>query len=593
MEKPRYNPFNLALKPAFVARLVEWLLGFSRLKAIYGSSVPNCPPAIFCQHVLDALDSKLEVSDEHASLHKLPPEGKPLLIVANHPLGGLEGVALSKLLLEHRSDLKVVTNQLLTKIPELAPIFIGVDILSKQADRKNLKSIREASTHLSNGGALLLFPAGKVAAKLQDGQSVDHPWNKFAGRLIRKAKADCLPIWVNSKNSSFFYKVAKFATLRTLMLPRELANKQGQNLSVLVGSLLPHKSFRFLSSDRDITDFLKLTVELLAPRFEAVTDIKSRFEVIDQAGNDPNDVQNKLDQLTDRIYYQKDNFQVYICDYSELGIIMNEIGRAREVTFRAAGEGTGNAIDVDQFDPHYRHLFVWDSEAKTIVGGYRVGHVKEIIQRHGIDALYGRTLYKFDEAYIETIGNPLEMGRSFIKREYQRHPLALDLLWKGIGRYVAKYPEFHTLFGAVSISNDHSKMARALIAESMIASFRAQQCYLDGVAPMVPLIVKGQRWTESMLQKFNHVSLINNLVGQCDPGRSLPTLLRHYLSLNGKFVCFSVNEVFNNSLDGLILVDLRETPSKYLNRYFGKEGAQNFLKKWGRLADKDSRRVAS
>jgi hypothetical protein len=256
------------------------------------------------------------------------------------------------------------------------------------------------------------------------------------------------------------------------------------------------------------------------------------------------------------------------------------IGIAREVTFSAAGEGTGNRVDTDRFDPHYLHLFIWDRKASRVVGGYRIGRVDEIVEQQGLDGLYSRTLFDFDEHYLNKIGKCLEMGRSFVHPDYQRLPQTLDLLWRGIGLYVAKNPEYHTLFGAVSISNEHSDLARALISECMLESFCAEQRFLEDVKPLVPLKVSGKIWTDAMLASLNHVSMVNKLIGRCDPGKALPTLLRHYLSLNGKFVCFSINEVFNDSLDGLILVDLRKTPSKYLKRYLSKEGAANFLAKW-------------
>ena len=177
------------------------------------------------------------------------------------------------------------------------------------------------------------------------------------------------------------------------------------------------------------------------------------------------------------------------------------------------------------------------------------------------------------------------MGRSFVHPDYQRLPQTLDLLWRGIGLYVAKNPEYHTLFGAVSISKEHSDLARALISECMLESFCAEQRFLDDVKPLVPLKVSGKIWTNAMLASLNHVSMVNKLIGRCDPGKALPTLLRHYLSLNGKFVCFSINEVFNDSLDGLILVDLRKTPVKYLKRYLSKQGAADFLAKWNVLLE--------
>ena len=89
-----------------------------------------------------------------------------------------------------------------------------------------------------------------------------------------------------------------------------------------------------------------------------------------------------------------------------------------------------------------------------------------------------------------------------------------------------------------------------------------------------------------MLASLSHVSVINKLIGRCDAGKALPMLLRHYLSFNGRFVCFSINKVFNDSLDGLIIVDMRETPQKYLDRYLGKEGARNCQAIWQLAQDK-------
>lgn len=277
---------------------------------------------------------------------------------------------------------------------------------------------------------------------------------------------------------------------------------------------------------------------------------------------------------------ERRELQVYCAPYDRLGPIMREIGINRELTFRAAGEGSGQAVDSDRFDPYYLHLFLWDRDANRIAGGYRIGRVKDIIAAHGVEGLYSRSLYEFDESYLQLIGNALEMGRSYILPDYQRRPAALDLLWRGIGEYVARNLEFHTLFGAVSVSRKHSDLARTLISESMLESFHAEQEYLLNIKPVTPLKVSGKVWTSEMLALLSHISVLNKLVGRCDPGKSIPALLRHYLSLNGRFVCFTINTGFNDSLDGLILVDLRKTPAKYLNRYLGKDGSRKFLDKW-------------
>ena len=585
---PAVNPFKLPLRSRKLANFLERLLGLTALSKCYDSASKNVGTKQFLLGVLRYLDVRLKAVDAQNVLQELPAEG-PLLIVANHPLGGLEGVAITQLLLERRPDTKVLTNNLLTRIPELQSTFIGVDVLSKNAARENAQGIRKASQHLKAGGALLIFPAGKVASvNVRKRVVEDHQWNRFAGNLLRRSGASCLPIHVDGYNSRLFYLMALIhPKLRTLLLPRELANKAGCELKLIIGEMIKPQEIARLESDKAITHYLRMATEFLkcdahkAKRstsslaFEPIEKQSIKF---DEAGFDSAEI--ILNQLVDCRLIESEQYDVYCAPFSRLGSLAESIGIAREITFRAAGEGTGNRVDSDRFDPFYLHLFIWDKKALCVVGGYRIGRVDEIIAQHGFAGLYSKTLFDFDQQYLNKIGKTLEMGRSFVHPDYQRLPQALDLLWRGIGLYVAQNPEYHTLFGAVSISNEHSDLARALISECMLESFCAEQRFLDDVKPLAPLKVSGKLWTNDMLASLNHVSVVNKLIGRCDPGKALPTLLRHYLSLNGKFVCFSLNKVFNDSLDGLILVDLRKTPTKYLKRYLGKQGAANFLAKW-------------
>lgn len=588
---PIRNPFKLPFRSRALASFFEHLLGLSKLSRCYDSAPKNAGTQQFLLGVLSYLDVGLQVVDAQNSLDGLPEDG-PLLIVANHPLGGLEGIAITQLLLELRPDTKVLTNNLLTRIPELQSTFIGVDVLSKNAARENAKGIRSASQHLNAGGSLLIFPAGKVASvNIRTRNIEDHEWNRFAGNLLRRSDAACLPIHVDGYNSRFFYLMALIHPfLRSLLLPRELANKGGRKLKLIVGELIKPQEIHRLKDDRAVTNYLRMATEFLKQDSLRVKRASSSIAFqpidIDQEALKRADVQLDseavlLESLLDCRLIESEQYAVYCAPFDRLGRLAESIGVAREITFRAAGEGTGNSVDSDRFDPHYLHLFIWDKQASRVVGGYRIGRVDEIVAQHGFSGLYSKTLFDFDQQYLNKVGKTLEMGRSFVHPDYQRLPQTLDLLWRGIGLYVAQNPEYHTLFGAVSISNEHSDLARALISECMLESFCAEQRFLDDVKPLAPLKISGKLWTNDMLASLNHVSVVNKLIGRCDPGKALPTLLRHYLSLNGKFVCFSINKVFNDSLDGLILVDLRQTPNKYLKRYLGKEGSANFLAKWG------------
>lgn len=581
--KSSANPFRLPFRNRFFAQLLERILGLSKLIKFYDRREPDMSTVSFLRYTLDCFDVSLKTVDEHQTLESLPKQG-PLLITANHPLGGLEGVALAQKLLEFRPDTRVLTNELLTRIPELASIFIGVDVLSNDSKAENFRGIREATRHLANGGALLLFPAGKVASfNLKKRKIQDYDWNRLVGHLVRKTQPTVLPVYVDGLNSKLFYFMALIhPILRSLMLPRELSNKQNFNLGLVFGQTVNHQDLRHLNSPQAITDYLRLTTELLRPNVKGTKVYKGvkQAPLSDLAHQGAYENPDNLPDITSYRLIETNDFDVFCAPFEVMGKYMELLGAARELTFRAAGEGTGNNIDIDQFDSYYLHLFLWDKKAGRVAGGYRIGRVDEIVGAKGIEGLYSRTLYAFNEGYLKKMGNPLEIGRSFVHPDYQRETAGLDLLWRGVGIYVSQHPEYNTLFGAVSISNEHSDLARALIAESMLESFRAEQRFLEDVKPVQPLKISGKVWTQSMLASLTHISLVNKLIGRCDPGKTLPMLLRHYLALNGRFVCFSINKVFNDSLDGLIIVDLRLTPKKYLNRYMGKEGAQAYTRIW-------------
>jgi hypothetical protein len=273
---------------------------------------------------------------------------------------------------------------------------------------------------------------------------------------------------------------------------------------------------------------------------------------------------------------EHDEFDVYFAPYDRLGPVMEQIAIAREKTFRAVGEGTGFSQDSDEFDPHYRHLFLWDKTECRIAGAYRVGLVDEIVAAYGVEGLYSRSLYKYDEAFIRQLGSAIEMGRSFIHPDYQRRPISLNLLWRGIGQVLVKMPRYHTLFGSVSISREYSDLARSLIADSMLTNFGATE-FSQLVEPINPLKVVNRVWTDDMLTELANVKILSKLIGRCDPGKAMPVLLRHYLSLNGKLVCFNIHSSFNNSLEGLIIVDTRNTEQKTLSKFLGAEGLKYFL----------------
>lgn len=584
----------MPLKSRFLASSLESLLGLKPLIKHYnerptkdGKRLHGYP---FLKHALKAFGVELNVLNEH-HLKEIPKKG-PVIFFANHPFGGLEGIGMTKLLLEHRPDTKVLTNEMLTKIPELSDIFIGVDVLSKNAVRANAKGIRAVCNHLENDGAVLIYPAGMVSAINKSNWKIeDRQWNSLVGKLATKYDATCLPFFVEGQNSKLFYAAGLIhKRLRTMLLPRELTNKDGSCLTLRAGHAIKPKEFKELENDIAVTNYLRLTCDLLSKE-EISSETKTiKYERIERPDNSVQ-ISKDLAKLDDCILTQSGDFSVYCASYDRLGSLMNEIAYAREETFRAVGEGTGKELDSDHFDPYYLHLFLWDNKHQQLAGGYRLGRADEIIAKHGVKALYSRSLYHYDKSYLAKLGKSLELGRSFIQPQYQKHPLTLDLLWRGIGHYVAKNPEYPTMFGCVSISKEHTLTARAFLSDSLMEGFRAEQQYLADVRPLEPLKVKGKVWKTEALASLSKVTIINKLLGRCDPGKSIPILLRQYIAMNGRFVGFTVNKGFNDSLDGLIICDLRKSPQRYLRRYLGKEGAAKFLQKWN-IESKSDKKAA-
>lgn len=569
------NPCRLPFKPRAVSVMLEGVLGLDRLGAIYDARPSGTTPPEFLKYTLEALGVSLELANG-AALDAIPRSG-PLLIVANHPLGGLEGVAIAQVLSALRPDLKVLTNQLLRRIPELREIFIGVDVLSRNATGANIAGIKQVHRHLQNDGAVLIFPAGMVSTFTRGSRRIqDRPWNRLVGQLIQRYQCTCLPVYVGGRNSAYFYGAGLLhPRLRTALLPRQLANKAGFTLPLTFGHPVPATELRLLKSPEAVTDYLRVSTDALRP---SATSARSQAQAVLEMQASPHSpaVDAAIAALQEFRLIEHEEFDVYCAPFPRLGVIMEQIAIAREVTFRAVGEGTGLSRDSDEFDPHYLHLFLWDKQLHRIAGAYRVGLVDEIVARHGVKGLYSRSLYKYDAAFIRQLGSAIEMGRSFIHPDYQRRPVSLNLLWRGIGSILVQRPTYHTLFGSVSISREYSDLARSLIADTMLTNYRAAD-YDALVKPIRPHRIFNRVWTETMLAELANIKMLGKLIGRCDPGKAVPVLLRHYLSLNGRIVCFNIHAGFNDSLEGLIIVDVRKTDSKTLARFLGQEGLAHFM----------------
>lgn len=565
------NPLDFPIRNPAIKWFVEWFTGLGILKAWYedwiGQPVEKRDGAAFLEYTLAKLGATLAIGPADR-LKDIPASG-PIIFISNHPLGGLDGMLLTQKLLEVRPDLKVLTNEHLQIFPEFADLFIGVDVLSDDARRTNSTGIRHLGRHLDKGGAALIFP-GKIVSQisLPSLKIADIKWTPMVARLASRYHATCVPIFVKARNPMTFY-LAKFIhrRLRTALLIRAMLSQRGKTIQAVIGMPVPAEELANFADVGAATDYLRMSCDILDNDATVAGANPDQIEINPDV--DLSLLRERIDGLSEYLQLQDGPFRVYCAPYAELGCVMEQIAICRERTFRAVDAGSGEEIDRNRFDPYYWHLFVWDEEKLRVAGGYRLERADRIAELHGIDSMCSQSVYRYDRKFISELGKAIELSRSFVTPEYQLHPKILDLLWKGIARFVVANPGYHTLFGPVSIPPKYSLMARSFLADAFLFHYSANRNLRRQVLPVSPLDVSDRPWSKELVAAASNIPFINRLLGRIDDGKSIPVLIRRYLAFNGKFIAFGVNDGFNHSLDGLIVVDLRDAPEKYLKRYLG------------------------
>lgn len=257
------------------------------------------------------------------------------------------------------------------------------------------------------------------------------------------------------------------------------------------------------------------------------------------------------------------DYELFLSQSTQIPNMLTEIGRQREMTFRAVGEGTNNPLDLDHFDMDYLHLFLWDHQEKRLVGAYRLGLGRELMKNYGISGFYLSELFTFDSEMHHMFTNSIELGRAFVVQDYQQRPMPLFLLWKGIIHVTLRYPEYDYLMGSVSISNQFSKFTKSLMIEFM------RSHYYD---PYVAQFIKPKKEFKIKLNDadkdfvFDETSAdlnkFDKIIEEVEPGTlRLPVLIKKYIKQNARVVSFNVDPLFNNAIDGLMYIKVKDIPS--------------------------------
>jgi putative hemolysin len=589
-----FNPFHLhdllfTSLPAIIQKpllsITERLLGLTPLAEGYETLPEGLNSMAFANVSLNYMNVRPWIAA--GSLGSIPKEGRTV-VVANHPFGAIEGIILTRMLQQIRPDVRIMANGMLQRVPELRETLIGVNPYGQRRARKeNVRPMRSAVRWLEQGGLLVVFPAGDVSRlHLREGVIRDGKWDASVVRMIRRTGADVLPIHFSGRNSKAFHALGLLhPLLRSLMLARELSNKRDTKIALHIGSLIENRKLCAIAGDDDAARYLRLRTNLLGNREGNVTPADK--SVVEKPGSmmpiavaiDSSHLAREIGALPDaQRLAESGEMQVYYAHADQTPWVLQEIGRLREITFRAVGEGTGKASDIDLYDSYYRHLFIWHSGNREVVGAYRLGLSDEIFEKYGNTGFYSHSLFSYSKRLLRAINPAIELGRSFVRPEYQRSFSPLLLLWKGIGQFVALHPRYSVLFGPVSISNDYSSTSQQLLVDFLKANnydanlgrmIRPRSPYRGALKPV---------WGRAELAGIGSIDNVSELVAMQEGGeRGVPILIKQYLKLGGRLLGFNVDRGFNDCIDGLIMVDLRQTELKVLQKYMGREAAESFL----------------
>tara|TARA_Y100000385_G_scaffold290897_1_gene365937 strand:- start:2958 stop:4757 length:1800 start_codon:yes stop_codon:yes gene_type:complete len=553
---------------------IAWLLmkvtRLSRINYIYNRN-KHKSDIDFLNGLLYDFQIRFEIPEE--DLKRLPKNGA-YISVSNHPLGGIDGILLLKLMLGQRKDFKIIANFLLQRIKPLDPYIMPVNPFENRKELKSsLAGFKNSLLHLKNGHPLGVFPAGEVSTLKEGKLIVDKTWEPAVIKLIQRAEVPIVPIYFHAKNSPLFYKLSSLSELlRTAKLPSELLTQKNRVIKIRIGKPISVKAQKEQLTLEGFSDFIRRKTYMLSNTFEKpkiFTNIKSSLKTTKSPKKIASPISKALMYAEiARLKAEKHqllsskNYEVYLAPAEKIPNLLHEIGRLREITFRAIGEGTNKAIDLDTFDRYYHHMFLWDAEAKCLAGAYRMGLGTEIYKTKGIKGFYLQDLFRFEPELHNMMSQSIELGRAFIIKDYQQKPMPLFLLWKGIVHTTLRFPDHNYLIGGVSISNRFSNFSKSLMIEFMKSHY--YDPYLaQYITPKKEFKVKLKDADKDFVFDVTAADLnkFDKIIDEIEPGTlRLPVLLKKYIKQNARLIAFNVDPLFNNAVDGLMYIRIADLP---------------------------------
>ncbi|MCT7910853.1 lysophospholipid acyltransferase family protein [Arcobacter lacus] len=513
----------------------------------------------FVDAVLDYFDFDYTVSSN--DLQNIPSTGK-VIIIANHPLGGLDALCLLKLVGQIRKDVKILANDFLVGFEALHSLMIPLDNFKDRQSKESIKKIYEA---LKNEEAIIIFPAGEVSRATPKGVK-DPAWNKGFLNFAKNSNSAILPIFLDAKNSKTFYTISLInKTFSTLLLSNEMFNKKSKNINIKIGQIIPSENITPKGLNKD---FL---VNLYKKHLYALKKGKKSFFETQSAIAHPVskiDLYNEL-KKSPLLGQTNDGKKIYLYDYVEDSIVLKELGRLREISFRKVGEGVNKKRDIDKYDVYYQHIILYDKNELEIVGAYRIGNSDMIFKEFGTKGFYSNTLFQFNDEFMFYLQNSIELGRSFVQPKYWG-TRALDYLWYGIGAYVKANPNIKYMFGPVSISGAFPTIAKDMLVFYYNYYYSSEKNLVEARTPFSYSShihdIKEFFTLEDKKRDFKSLKIALSNIGV-----NVPTLYKQYSELTlddgVKFLDFNVDKNFGDCIDSFILVEIDKIKDSMKQRY--------------------------
>ncbi|AXX94236.1 lysophospholipid acyltransferase family protein [Arcobacter ellisii] len=517
----------------------------------------------FVDAVLDYFDFDYTASSN--DFQNIPTSGK-VVIIANHPLGGLDALCLLRLISQVRKDVKIVANDFLAGFEALNSLLIPIDNYKIRQSKNDIKKIYEA---LNNEEAVIIFPAGEVSRATTKGIK-DPVWNKGFLSFAQNTNSPILPIFLDAKNSKTFYTISVInKTFSTLLLSHEMFKKKSKRINIKIGQIIPNENITPKGIDK------KFLLNLYRKHLYSLKKGKKSFFETQSAIAHPVSRIDLLNELkkSKLIGQTSDGKKIYLYDYTEDSIVLKELGRLREISFRKVGEGVNKKRDTDKYDIYYQHIILWDENELEIVGSYRVGNSDFIFKNIGIKGFYSNNLFKYNEEFVPYLQNSIELGRSFVQPKYWG-TRALDYLWYGIGAYLKNNPNIKYMFGPVSISANFPSVAKDMMifyysyyygSKEVLIEAKTPYQYSNKLNEIKELFDLNDKKKDFKFLK----SALSNI------GVSVPTLYKQYSEIaeegGVKFLDFNIDKDFGDCVDGFILVEVEKIKKSAKQRYIEKE----------------------